>query len=430
MLPVLDVDGEHDRGLDADPVALDSRFPDPPLLAPDPMVASQQRQLEDWADESFLWYLMKYRRMAIGAVQRRCRCGESADAPPRGERCGRLRRIGAWLRAGGTWERPITGLQRELGQRLDDLVNFLGARPFFYADRLSMADLGVYGMLVHDARDSIPGSARLLAARPTLVGFMARVEDATDGAARAAVTRAEKARRIARDPRRLYPRRRRSRSTTTIPFTLLVAVVALGAVHRRAREPGHAGAVRARAARPRRWRKLPGREIQRLIRSCGLAPAKAKALARAVAQLAGRAARRPRARATCDALEALPGVGHKTASVVMAQAFGVPAFPVDTHIHRLAGALGALARRATSSETERDLKRALPARATGASVHLQIIYFGREHCPARGHDLRACPICSWAASKARIAREMPTGSRRRTPSPSARRDRRRRDSAR
>jgi glutathione S-transferase len=184
ILPVLDVGGEVIEDSTQILIALDARFPDPPLLAGDPMVASQQRQLEDWADESFLWYWMKYRRM-LGADTPLPLKGENPELPHK-ERSGLLRRIGAWLRAGGTWERPITGLQRELGQRLDDLVNFLGARPFFYADRLSMADLGVYGMLFTMRRDAIPGSARLLAERPTLVAFMARVEEATDGAARTA----------------------------------------------------------------------------------------------------------------------------------------------------------------------------------------------------------------------------------------------------
>src|SRR5262249_40811528 len=99
------------------------------------------------------------------------------------QRSSPLRRLLAWLKAGGTWERPLTGLQRELGLRLDDLVNFLGARPFFYSDRLSMADLGVYAMLFTMRRDSIPGSAKLLAERPSLVAFLGRVEDATGGAA-------------------------------------------------------------------------------------------------------------------------------------------------------------------------------------------------------------------------------------------------------
>jgi glutathione S-transferase len=182
MLPVLEVAGELIEDSTQILMALDARFPDPPLLAPDPMVASQQRQLEDWADESFLWYWMKYRRM-LGADTPLPIKGEGPELP-RTKPSSLVRRVGAWLRAGGTWERPITGLQRELGQRLDDLVNFLGARPFFYSERLSMADLGVYGMLFTMRRDSIPGSARLLADRPSLVAFMARVEQATDGAAR------------------------------------------------------------------------------------------------------------------------------------------------------------------------------------------------------------------------------------------------------
>jgi endonuclease-3 len=106
---------------------------------------------------------------------------------------------------------------------------------------------------------------------------------------------------------------------------------------------------------------------------------------------------------TFPELEALPGVGHKTASVVMTQAFGQPAFPVDTHIHRLAARWG-LSNGSTVERTERDLKRIF-AQADWGRLHLQIIMFGREHCPARGHDLEACPVCSWAATKARRSRE-------------------------
>ena len=107
--------------------------------------------------------------------------GEAPNLQPAPEaRSSPLRRFRDWLAAGGTWERPITGLQRELGLRMDDLVNFLGARRFFYSDRLSMADLGVYAMLVTMRGDAIPGSAKLLAERPNLVGFMARVEEATE----------------------------------------------------------------------------------------------------------------------------------------------------------------------------------------------------------------------------------------------------------
>src|SRR5688572_19076009 len=98
-----------------------------------------------------------------------------------------------------------------------------------------------------------------------------------------------------------------------------------------------------------------------------------------------------------EGLEALPGVGHKTASVVMAQAFGKPAFPVDTHIHRLAARWG-LAKGKTVEHTEADLKKVFPE-SRWADMHLKIIYFGREHCPAQYHELAECPICSWAASK-------------------------------
>ena len=104
-----------------------------------------------------------------------------------------------------------------------------------------------------------------------------------------------------------------------------------------------------------------------------------------------------------DFLESLPGVGHKTAGVVMAQAFDVPAFPVDTHIHRLASRWG-LSRGTTVSRTERDLK-AVFEESTWNKRHLQIIFFGREYCPALRHDLASCPICSWAASKKRINEE-------------------------
>lgn len=95
---------------------------------------------------------------------------------------------------------------------------------------------------------------------------------------------------------------------------------------------------------------------------------------------------------TFSALEAMPGVGHKTASVVMVQAFGVPAFPVDTHIHRLAWRW-TLSSGKSVEHTEADLKKLFP-REKWHDLHLQIIYFGREHCPAKGHDARECPICS------------------------------------
>jgi glutathione S-transferase len=181
QLPVLDLHGEHVPDSTDILVRLDALYPEPPLLSTDPKVAGQQRQLEDWADESFSWHYMRYRHMVEHrgvptAREPQLAVGMSAVRSGRS-----LRRLLAWLRSGGTWERPLTGLLRQLGQRLDDLVNFLGTRPFFYSDRLGMADLAVYGMLFTMRRDAIPGSAIELSRRPTLVEFMARVERATGG---------------------------------------------------------------------------------------------------------------------------------------------------------------------------------------------------------------------------------------------------------
>ena len=141
--------------------------------------------------------------------------------------------------------------------------------------------------------------------------------------------------------------------------------------------------------------------IQSLIRYVGLAPTKAKNIKRLSEMLLEH--HNGQVPATFEALEALPGVGHKTAGVVMAQAFGVPAFPIDTHIHRLAARWG-LSNGTNVERTERDLKAVFP-RESWNDLHLQIIFFGREHCPARWHDLSTCPICSWAATKKRIEEE-------------------------
>lgn len=146
---------------------------------------------------------------------------------------------------------------------------------------------------------------------------------------------------------------------------------------------------------------LPVAEIRDHIRQIGLAPTKAKNLRAMSALLLER--HDGQVPPDLDALEALPGVGHKTASVVMSQAFGVPSFPVDTHIHRLA-ARWRLSDGSNVVRTEADLKNVFPA-DTWNRRHLQIIYFGREYCPARGHDLSTCPICGWAASKKRIREE-------------------------
>jgi endonuclease-3 len=213
------------------------------------------------------------------------------------------------------------------------------------------------------------------------------------------VRRAEKARRIQRILDRLYPDADKPLDHVD-PYSLLIAVV-LSAQCTDERVNRVTPQLFARAATPEQMLELSVSQIRRIIRSCGLAPSKAKAirgLSRILVDQHG-----GRVPADFDALEALPGVGHKTASVVMSQAFGHPAFPVDTHIHRLAGRWG-LSRARNVLETERDLKRVFAPEDWGR-VHLQIIYFGREHCPARGHDLSTCPICGWAASKARVALE-------------------------
>ena len=129
--------------------------------------------------------------------------------------------------------------------------------------------------------------------------------------------------------------------------------------------------------------------IQKIIRPCGLSPQKAKAI-KSLSKILDEqhAGEVPQ---TFEELEALPGVGHKTASVVMSQAFGVPAFPIDTHIHRLAQRWG-LSSGKNVTQTERDLKRLFPERSWN-KLHLQIIFYGREHCTARGCDGRVCDIC-------------------------------------
>jgi endonuclease-3 len=206
------------------------------------------------------------------------------------------------------------------------------------------------------------------------------------------VTRLEKAARIQKVLDQLYPEPAIPLRHAD-PFTLLVSVV-LSAQTTDARVNQVTPALFARASTPAAMARLREAEILRHIRSCGLAPAKAKAIRGLSRKLVDEHGGRVPADFT--ALEALPGVGHKTASVVMAQAFGRPAFPVDTHIHRLAGRWGLSSGR-NVVETERDLKRVFPEDNWG-KVHLQIIYFGREHCPARRHDLTTCPICAWAAS--------------------------------
>lgn len=136
-------------------------------------------------------------------------------------------------------------------------------------------------------------------------------------------------------------------------------------------------------------------EIREIIRPCGLSPAKSKAIWNLSQILIDKyAGEVPR---TFEQLEELPGVGHKTASVVMSQAFGVPAFPVDTHIHRLAIRWG-LTNGRNVEQTEKDLKKIIPKELWN-KAHLQIIFFGRQYCPARGHVEANCPICSVVGCK-------------------------------
>ena len=130
-------------------------------------------------------------------------------------------------------------------------------------------------------------------------------------------------------------------------------------------------------------------EIERIIRPCGLAPRKSKAISELSSIIIEK--HQGQVPDNYDDLEALPGVGHKTASVVMSQAFGVPAFPVDTHIHRLAQRWE-LTLGKNVEQTEKDLKRLFPEKIWN-KLHLQIIFFGREYCPARGHIKEHCPIC-------------------------------------
>ena len=154
------------------------------------------------------------------------------------------------------------------------------------------------------------------------------------------------------------------------------------------------------AKTPKSMASLKLEKIRAIIKEIGLAPTKAKNLKIMASQLLESGGVRP----DWDFLESLAGVGHKTASVVMSQWYGLPAFPVDTHIHRLAARWG-LSKAKNVSMTENDLKK-IWSKDVWNKRHLQIIFFGREHCPARGHDMNSCLICGWAASKRRILQEL------------------------
>ncbi len=207
------------------------------------------------------------------------------------------------------------------------------------------------------------------------------------------MTRKEKAAFVSMKLAELFPR-------TSIPldhedpYTLLVAVV-LSAQCTDKKVNEITPLLFAKARTPQQMMRLRVEEIQDLIRPCGLSPMKSKGihgLSRIIVEEHG-----GKVPQRFDALEALPGVGHKTASVVMAQAFGVPAFPVDTHIHRLAYRW-TLSTGKSVEHTEADLKKLFPE-DTWNDLHLRIIYFGREYCPAKGHDPWECPICKVVGRK-------------------------------
>ena len=212
------------------------------------------------------------------------------------------------------------------------------------------------------------------------------------------MTRNEKAKNIGKTLDKLYPE-------TPIPlnhssaYTLIVAVM-LSAQTTDKKVNQVTPALFKHANTPEKMAALKAETIQNIIKQIGLAPTKAKNLRKMAEQLIEGGGMR----AEWGYLESLAGVGHKTASVVMSQWYGFPAFPVDTHIHRLAARWG-LSNGKNVEKTEKDLKNVWPKK-TWNKRHLQIIYFGREHCPARNHDLRQCLICSWAASKKRIREEM------------------------
>jgi endonuclease-3 len=178
------------------------------------------------------------------------------------------------------------------------------------------------------------------------------------------------------------------------PYTLLIAVL-LSAQCTDERVNKITPLLFERAGNPHQMAALSVEEIKEIIRPCGLSPQKSKAIHQLSQTLVDEF--QGVVPADLEILETFPGVGHKTASVVMSQAFGVPAFPVDTHIHRLAYRW-ALSTGKNVKQTEKDLKRLFPE-SSWNKLHLQIIYFGRAYCPARGHKFNKCPICSKYARK-------------------------------
>ncbi|MBL8992661.1 MAG: endonuclease III [Spirochaetia bacterium] len=182
-------------------------------------------------------------------------------------------------------------------------------------------------------------------------------------------------------------------------YTLLIAVL-LSAQCTDTRVNQITPLLFVRADNPEAMVRLSVDEIRGIIRPCGLSPAKSKAIHRLSEILLEK--HEGKVPHGYPDLEALPGVGHKTASVVMSQAFGEAAFPVDTHIHRLAWRWG-LSNGKNVEQTEKDLKALFPE-SSWNKLHLQIIYFGREYCPARGHQMANCPICQKVGVKSRVGK--------------------------
>lgn len=210
------------------------------------------------------------------------------------------------------------------------------------------------------------------------------------------MTRKEKAEHITKILEDLYPETPIP-LTHSNPYELLVAVL-LSAQCTDARVNTVTPTLFERANTPQEMITVDVDEIRSIIRPCGLSPRKSKAIAGlSHIILEKHDGEVPQ---SFEALEELPGVGHKTASVVMSQAFGVPAFPVDTHIHRLAYRWG-LTNGKNVVQTEKDLKKIFPKELWN-KLHLQIIFFGREYCPARGHKPAECPICSQYGVKKRM----------------------------
>lgn len=173
------------------------------------------------------------------------------------------------------------------------------------------------------------------------------------------------------------------------PYTLLIAVL-LSAQCTDERVNQVTPKLFTLADTPKKMARLDPKEIEAIIRPCGLAPTKSRAIQKLSEDLMTK--HQGFVPASFDALEELPGVGHKTASVVMAQAFNIPAFPVDTHILRCAHRWK-LSQGKTPAHVEADLKKLFP-KSTWIKRHLQIIYFARTYCPARGHNQKSCPICN------------------------------------